>query len=1099
MKHYSIRFVALLATLFLLVPMGAQAFDAYIGGLCYNLSGSEATVTYEDDNFADRFSDPVTIPSSVTYNGKTYSVTSIGEYAFRGCYSLPSITIPNSVTSIGYKAFRDCSGLTKAEFASIESLCAISFDTWESNPLYNAHHLYIDGKEVKNLVIPNSVTSIGEYAFCGCSGLTSVTIPNSVTSIGNSAFLECSGLTSVTIPNSVTSIGENAFCGCSGLTSVTIPNSVTSIGNSAFLECSGLTSVTIPNSVTSIGEGAFWACYNLIYENYNGAYYLGNADSPYFALIDGYGVSGSYNIKAGCKLIADAAFSYNESLTSINIPNTVTTIGNNAFEGCTNLTSIRIPTSLNRVKPGAFNGCTSLSKVIVTDIAAWCGIIYEGDNWEGDFPMGRAHHLYSDEDTEITEVVIPNGVTRIEPRAFRDAQFVTSVTIPNSVRYIGSDAFRGMLHLTSINLPNGITSIESCTFDDCQTLPTVTIPSGVTSIGHRAFYNCGSLASVNIPEGVTKIDSEALHSCSSLTSITIPESMDSLEVSAFYGCSSLTSVTIPNVLTYVGPYAFAWCTGLTDVTIGSGVTSIEFGAFEDCSSLTSVTVKNPTPVAIADNVFSNRANATLYVPYGSKAAYKAADYWKEFNEIVEAANPNPEPEVTKGDLNDDGKVSITDVVMIIDVMAGTITDANKVAAADVNGDGNVSITDCVAAIDLIAADYGGETPDGHAWVDLGLPSGTLWATCNVGASSPEEYGDYFAWGETEPKSDYSWSTYKYCEGSNKTMTKYCTQSSYGYNGFTDNLTELQPEDDAATANWGSDWQMPSREQIQELWNSSYTTTEWTQVNGVYGRKITSNSNGNSIFLPADGYRDDTSLNEAGSGGGGWSRSLYTSNRAYYLYFHSYNIDCFYNYRYLGLSVRPVRRLQMNSNGMVTAGVSAPQSAKRKTHAMLSDTDFISAAMQENVLNISLDNERHYTAFQMTVSMPEGMTLGRATMDKMRGADHLVTVRDLGRGHYLVAGFSADNEELMGNSGCLLSIITEGQAAEDIIISDIEFATTQAEAYHLADVAVSGTPTGINEMKNEEMVDGKWYDLLGRRVTKTTKGIYIHNGKKIIIK
>ena len=462
-----------------------------------------------------------------------------------------------------------------------------------------------------------------------------------------------------------------------------------------------------------------------------------------------------------------------------------------------------------------------------------------------------------------------------------------------------------------------------------------------------------------------------------------------------------------------------------------------------------------------------------------------------------------EPEVAKGDLNDDGKVSITDIVMIIDVIAGTITDANKVAAADVNGDGNVSITDCVAAIDLIATDYGGETPDGHAWVDLGLPSGTLWATCNVGASSPEEYGDYFAWGETEPKSDYSWSTYKYCEGSENTMTKYCAQSSYGYNGFTDDLTELQPADDAATANWGSGWQMPSHEQNQELIDSSYTTTEWTQVNGVYGRKITSNSNGNSIFLPATGYRNVTSLYNAGSYGYYWPRSLHASKSycAYYLFFKSGNIGwSYYSYRYYGRSVRPVRRLQMNSNGMVTAGVSAPQSAKRKTHAILSDTDFISAAMQENVLNISLDNERHYTAFQMTVSVPEGMTLGRATMDKMRGADHLVTVRDLGRGHYLVAGFSADNEELMGNSGCLLSIITEGQAAEDIIISDIEFATTQAEAYHLADVAVSGTPTGIRAIENGKLkIENGVYDLQGRRVTKTTKGIYIHNGKKTIIK
>ncbi|MBQ5622209.1 MAG: hypothetical protein IIU92_06310, partial [Bacteroidaceae bacterium] len=191
------------------------------------------------------------------------------------------------------------------------------------------------------------------------------------------------------------------------------------------------------------------------------------------------------------------------------------------------------------------------------------------------------------------------------------------------------------------------------------------------------------------------------------------------------------------------------------------------------------------------------------------------------------------------------------------------------------------------------------------WVDLGLPSGTLWATCNVGANSPEEYGDYFAWGETEPKTDYSWSTYKYCKGSKTTMTKYCTNSDYG---TVDNKTELEPSDDAATANWGSGWQMPSYEQRTELLNSSYTTTTWTTLNGKYGRKITSKSNGNSIFLPAAGYRIDTSLNYAGSYGGYWSRSLSTSysNYAYYLYFNSSGIYTSNGFRYYGQSVRPVR-------------------------------------------------------------------------------------------------------------------------------------------------------------------------------------------------
>ena len=198
-------------------------------------------------------------------------------------------------------------------------------------------------------------------------------------------------------------------------------------------------------------------------------------------------------------------------------------------------------------------------------------------------------------------------------------------------------------------------------------------------------------------------------------------------------------------------------------------------------------------------------------------------------------------------------------------------------------------------------------PDTMEYVDLALPSGTLWATCNVGAKTPEEYGEYFAWGEIVPKDEYNWSTYKHCNGSYNTMTKYCRNSEYGYNGFTDTLTELLPEDDAATANWGGDWQMPSQEQMEELYNDNYTKTTWTTQNGVNGRKITSKISGKSIFLPAAGYRDGTSLNFAGSYGYYWSRLLDTSYPyAYILYFYSGHIDWSYDSRYYGRSVRPVR-------------------------------------------------------------------------------------------------------------------------------------------------------------------------------------------------
>ena len=190
--------------------------------------------------------------------------------------------------------------------------------------------------------------------------------------------------------------------------------------------------------------------------------------------------------------------------------------------------------------------------------------------------------------------------------------------------------------------------------------------------------------------------------------------------------------------------------------------------------------------------------------------------------------------------------------------------------------------------------------NGHDYVDLGLPSGLLWATCNVGADNLEDYGDYFAWGETEPKDTYNWSTYQYCMGSDNTLTKYCSNSYCGYNGFTDNLTILEPGDDAATVNWGNGWRMPTLEEYQELYNN--TTRSWTQ----HGLLFTA-ANGNSLFLPAAGYRCDDELNLAGSYGYYWLSSLGPNGHhsAWCFYFYP-NYWSMYDYiRIYGFSVRAV--------------------------------------------------------------------------------------------------------------------------------------------------------------------------------------------------
>ena len=214
-----------------LLPMVANAESVEINGIYYNLISK--TKTAEVTSNPNYYSGNVVIPASVTYDGNSYNVTSIASNAFYGC-NLTSIAIPSSVTSIGQSAFGNCYALTSVHISDITAWCKINFyhdgGSLASNPLEYAHHLYLNGSEIKNLIIPNNVTSIGDFVFYKCWGLTSVTIPNNVISIGESAFAYCTGLTSVSLSNGVTSIGMYAFSDCRELTSITIPNSVTSIG-----------------------------------------------------------------------------------------------------------------------------------------------------------------------------------------------------------------------------------------------------------------------------------------------------------------------------------------------------------------------------------------------------------------------------------------------------------------------------------------------------------------------------------------------------------------------------------------------------------------------------------------------------------------------------------------------------------------------------------------------------------------------------------------------------------------------------------------------------------------------------------------------------
>ena len=875
------------------------------------------------------------------------SVTTVGRGAFMNCEGLASITIGASVSSIGEYAFEDCSGLSSMAVAS-ENTTYDSRDNCNAI-IETASNTLIAG--CKNTVIPNTVITIGDLAFADCSYLASVDIPNSVTSIGYAAFYRCVRMTSATIGNSVTTIDEAAFWGCVSMTSLTFGNSVTTIGEGAFENCRVLTSVTIPNSVTAIGEAAFQGCEGMT------SLTLGNSLTTIgrraFAVCRSLT---SVTIPNSVTSIGEEAFYYCESLASVTIGSSVQSIGENVFAYCESLAHITVASG-NRTYDSRDN-CNAIIETASNTLIAGCkGTIIPNSV----IIIGREAFAYF---RSLTSITIPNSVTTIGERAFWGCQGLASITIPNSVIAIGNDAFAatawyenqpdGVVYAglvaykykgimpegTSIILNDGTLGIAGGAFSSCRNMTNVTIPNTVLTIGNWAFSSCNGLTSVTIPSSVIIIDKNPFVSCEGLTRIVvasenttydsrnncnaivetasntliaackrtvIPNTVTTIGYGAFFQCVGPSSVIIPKSVTTIDEEAFMYCEA-TSVTIPNSVTSIGGWAFCGCYFLRDAYcyITDLSNVSVGYNSFfkffvwgpEEYSERTLHVLRGLASAYQADESWYPyFGQIVDDLMPD---NIT-GDVNGDGEVTIADVNALIDIILGGEADILTMLRADVNGDEEINITDVNEVIDIIMCGY--EGPD-HEWVDLGLPSGTRWATMNIGASTPEGYGDYFAWGETAPKQDYSWSNYKWCDGTQYSLTKYCSDSNFG---TVDNKVELESKDDAAYVNWGRTWRMPSIEQIQEL--CEFCTSEWTTLNDVSGMLITG-PNGNTMFLPAAGYHMFGSLYNDGPYGLYWSRTVNESDPTLtggigFLsgWFLSWNWS---NSRFLGYPVRAVR-------------------------------------------------------------------------------------------------------------------------------------------------------------------------------------------------
>ena len=592
---------------------GIKEFPTVVDGIYYGLNSNtkQAIVTAGEKQYSGN----VIIPSTVTFNDTEYSVTSIGSYAFSSCSGLTSITIPNSVTSIGYGAFQncssltsvtipnsvtsigsnafyDCNGLTSVHITDIAAWCKISFDSYSSNPLYYAKHLFMDGKEITDLVIPDGVTSIHGYAFYGCLGMKSLTIPNSVKSIGSNVFY----------PNPtkviwLTNSPPEGYKSAAG--------SVNFVANDQYSFDYGSTSIIYPflSSMFDV----------------NGIKYVPVSPS-----------------ERTCDAI-DCAFE--ETASTINLPSTVSYKGiemkvKNAqpYLCYKNINIEKVVCNISgAISNYAFSECSSLGKVeLGSDITSIGNYAFSGCS-------------------KLESIIIPDAVTSLGLSVFSNCFNLNSIKIGNGVKTISNSSFSGCSSLPKIQIPQNVTSIESYAFSGCSGLKTVIIDNGDLDLSlsnnwsSPLFASC-PLDTVYIGRNITYNTSSSygyspFYRNTSLRTVVITDKETEISDNEFYGCTNLQSFKVGDGVTKFGNYAFSGCSSLKSLSFGTQLKSIGQEAFSDCNAVTSIVSKATTPPVCGSQALDDisKWECSLYVPKGTLSVYQAADQWKEFFFAAEGA------------------------------------------------------------------------------------------------------------------------------------------------------------------------------------------------------------------------------------------------------------------------------------------------------------------------------------------------------------------------------------------------------------------------------------------------------------------------------
>lgn len=637
MKTKLLKFNLLVILMALGCPLAVSAYDFYTDVGWFNIiDGNSVEITYCDENYNSYIGD-VVIPSTVTdpRNGYTYNVTKIGSYAFYGSYRLTSVTIPPTITESSSTAFAGCSSLSRVNISDLAAWCAIDFSgNADGNPLSWAHHLYLNGTKVVNLVIPEGVRKVSQFAFYSNYDLRSVIIASSVTSIEWSAFGSCLNLSTVTLGSGLTSIDQYAFSYvplsdiyCRGTRPATLAaanvfdNEVNMVYSTATLH--------VPASYMSNYQSAnYWQ----IFTNIEPIYYDFVSNNIYYRKTSENTVEVTYKND-----------SFNSYSGQVVIPNTVTysgttykveEIGTKAFWNSTGLTSVTIHQNLKKINDNAFHGCTGMTHAAVINLSTWCKINFTN---VGANPLNYGHYLKVN-GSDLTNLVVPSGITKIGGFAFYGCRGLTEATIANDVKSIDYAAFAYCSNLTKVTFGSNVSSIYTHSFTDCPLTDIYCLrstPPSIAggSIGYLPFNeSVYTTATLHVPRSALSRYQSAEHVWGEFQkyatydfeengiyynitgsntvevtyhdtqynsysgNVTVPETVThdgttytvtGIGEKAFMGCQSLAFVSIPATVTYIGEQAFG-NSGISSVFIPEGVTAIPNFVFQNCYNLTNV-------------------------------------------------------------------------------------------------------------------------------------------------------------------------------------------------------------------------------------------------------------------------------------------------------------------------------------------------------------------------------------------------------------------------------------------------------------------------------------------------------------------------------